>query len=916
MKNNIQITRLTDFDNKIAKAISVDGNKLHKESSASVKNGEANSAEYKTFEIYRDYLTNIPGYECLVLGKFKHGITARIVGSKEAQNVAKNMYNRSLENFGWHEGYQLLCIDYDGAKLGDLTPEQVIAIIDVVLPGFADITKVLKYSSGAWIHNDEHKLLSTSNGFHIYFMIKKPDCIAKIFKGSKSILHRKLWLNGHGYIKNSKPRDRRTTAVTQMERSIYDNCIFSPERILFEAKPILKTFGLYKEKLEAFIVEGKNDCLDLSEYEELTKEEEKKYFELVRLAKEENENTQYMIESRQIFKDHVREKIENGKYKDRKEYKGLTTEEIIEREYEASKNAILMQDHEIRLASGVYVTTEEILQDPKKYHGMECYDPHEPEYSTKPIAIIYTDQKVPIIYSQAHGGIIYRLLANELKKEPDFFSNEYWLENFYMVVYDKKDEIYHIIGNKIEKYSHSGFNHKFSGYFTEIEDGENTKKIPMTKWWMHNINKKNIAGDGFAPGQPIIYEEHGALVINEYVPEILRYGFEVPSEEEYEEAALPFITHIRTMIHNSDEAEILLDWFSYIVQFPNERPMFSPLILSQTRGVGKDMTTDILTSLIGHKFAKKSSIEELSKGSGWGDVFYQTKIITVSECGSSTDRYTAGNNIKSAITDNNMSMNLKGKDIKNGKVYCGIIFFSNSLSPFRFDDGDRRFFVTRCDWKKEEADEYKINGYFDKLASHYSDNINLNGLYYYLLNREIKTNMKGDAPMTSTKEILMKSEPNDTEQFFNDLKKHPCKYWTKGMIDKLYFKECGGKDINDGLSDNKQYNHFVRQMLGISKPIKVKGTTVRLKTFTHQDAGMENDYIRKHIEYNWGKTTDSLHPINEDESISSTRHVLDDYYDDGIKTDSLDSKDDEDFEQQIFHKKDMNNPNRFVGITI
>ena len=328
------------------------------------------------------------------------------------------------------------------------------------------------------------------------------------------------------------------------------------------------------------------------------------------------------------------------------------------------------------------------------------------------------------------------------------------------------------------------------------------------------------------------------------------------------------------------------------------------------------MTTDILTSLIGHKFAKKSSIEELSKGSGWGDVFYQTKIITVSECGSSTDRYTAGNNIKSAITDNNMSMNLKGKDIKNGKVYCGIIFFSNSLSPFRFDDGDRRFFVTRCDWKKEEADEYKINGYFDKLASHYSDNINLNGLYYYLLNREIKTNMKGDAPMTSTKEILMKSEPNDTEQFFNDLKKHPCKYWTKGMIDKLYFKECGGKDINDGLSDNKQYNHFVRQMLGISKPIKVKGTTVRLKTFTHQDAGMENDYIRKHIEYNWGKTTDSLHPINEDESISSTRHVLDDYYDDGIKTDSLDSKDDEDFEQQIFHKKDMNNPNRFVGITI
>jgi len=54
-----------------------------------------------------------------------------------------------LANFDWHQDYQLCCIDYDGAKAGDLTPDEVIAIIDIALPGFSKITKIVKYSSSA-----------------------------------------------------------------------------------------------------------------------------------------------------------------------------------------------------------------------------------------------------------------------------------------------------------------------------------------------------------------------------------------------------------------------------------------------------------------------------------------------------------------------------------------------------------------------------------------------------------------------------------------------------------------------------------------------------------------------------------------------------------------------------------------------
>jgi len=868
MDNNIQFTRLRDNDNAIAKQISWDGNRLQKESKASVKDGSVESIQYSSWERFGDHLSNISEDECIVLGKLKHGISGRIVGSKEAQNLENDSYSRSLENFGWHQGHQLCCIDYDGSKAGDLTPDEVITIIDSVLSGFSTITKVVKYSSGAWIYTEDNQLRSSSNGFHIYFMVNRPDLIADIFKGSSSLLHRKLWLAGHGYIKHSKPKDRRTTAVSQMERTLYDNTVFSPERIIFEASPILSG-DLYKTNQEAFIIRGDAEFLDLEKYKSLSKLDENEFKRLVKEAKSLNESDPYMVESRKIFRDHVKERVKRGDYKKRKEYSGLSADKIADREFVASRKGVLMQDHEIELASGDRATVETIMKDREKYHNQRCYDPHEPDYSNSPISIIYNDQKEPIIFSHAHGGITYRLRPDDQGVEPDFYSRDYWLEHFYLVTYDKKDEIYHIYGNKIDKYSHSGFTHTFAGYFTDVGDKDQPKKIPMTKWWMGNIDKKRITGDGFAPGKPIIYQQHGNLVINEYVPEILRHGFDIPDIEQFKRSALPWIAHIHSMIHDKKEADILVDWFAYLVQHPNERPMFAPLILSETRGVGKDMMSDIWSEMMGHKYAKKSSVEALSKADSWGDVFHQTKLITVSECGSSQDRYTIGNNIKDKITARSLSMNLKGREMLYGCVYAGIIFYSNSISPFRLDEGDRRFFVTRCDWSKSIADGFKEKGHFSKLASFYSDPINLHGLYHYLLTRNIKTNMKGDAPMTSTKETMMMSEPNETEQFFVDLKNHPCKYWTTSMIKNLYRKEFGHRYADDDIDDNRQFKHFLKEMVS-AKKLKVKGDTIRPKTFSMLDAEQDNQGIRMNIQANWGITTDSLHP----ETSSRTRDIF------------------------------------------
>jgi len=107
--------------------------------------------------------------------------------------------------------------------------------------------------------------------------------------------------------------------------------------------------------------------------------------------------------------------------------------------------------------------------------------------------------------------------------------------------------------------------------------------------------------------------------------------------------------------------------------------------------------------------------------------------------------------------------------------------------------------------------------------------------------------MKGDAPMTSTKEIMMESEHNETEQFFVDLRKHPCKYWTSRMIDDLFDKVVGNDSMELRFT-NKQYDFHKKQMLDIKKKkLKIGGTSQRVKTFSMKDADMDNDFIRKHI---------------------------------------------------------------------
>jgi hypothetical protein len=140
---------------------------------------------------------------------------------------------RTKDHFSFHDGEGWLLIDFDDKDLPQKINERIdanggtYAVLLQLWPELVNGDFLIKPSSSAGVHSPDTEP-AIASGFHMFVRIKNARAIPQTLQA----LHALCWDTGYGYHLISK-------SGQQLDRSLIDVSVGSPERLIFTADPIL-----------------------------------------------------------------------------------------------------------------------------------------------------------------------------------------------------------------------------------------------------------------------------------------------------------------------------------------------------------------------------------------------------------------------------------------------------------------------------------------------------------------------------------------------------------------------------------------------------------------------------------------------------------------------------------------------------
>ncbi len=220
---------------------------------------------YSGFDGLAHILATMKPNECLVSG-WTDAAEGRIT---LARWVGPGYISRTKDFFAYPQGPGLILLDHDAdADHVAMTPERLLSALVEISPIFGKAGRVVTYSTSAGVHAPDGRLLSPRNpSFHTYFLAADGTDIPRF----GAVLFKRLWLAGYGWGALSR-------AGSFLKRGIIDAAVFSPERCIFEAPPILHD-GLTQDRPKPKAFYGA--YLDTHALPDLSDAEEARFQQLV-----------------------------------------------------------------------------------------------------------------------------------------------------------------------------------------------------------------------------------------------------------------------------------------------------------------------------------------------------------------------------------------------------------------------------------------------------------------------------------------------------------------------------------------------------------------------------------------------------------------------------------------------------------
>lgn len=212
----------------------------------------------------------------------------------------------------------------------------------------------------------------------------------------------------------------------------------------------------------------------------------------------------------------------------------------------------------------------------------------------------------------------------------------------------------------------------------------------------------------------------------------------------------------------SYEANIVLDWMAFCVQFPGEKINWA-LIIKGKEGVGKSAFQEIMGILLGKNNVTEVDNDQLHDK--YTDFMKATSLIVIHEM-MSRGRLDTMNKVKPLITQNTVQIREMYSSVYSQPNRANFLMFSNYDDSIIIDKNDRRYCVL---WTDSELFEGEMEReYYGGLWEWIKSESAGPNLMFVLMKRDLKNfNAKGRAPATAAKKEAIKASMSQLEQWMS-----------------------------------------------------------------------------------------------------------------------------------------------------
>ena len=392
--DDIRLTLFTSYSpKKVTKTLVLDQEgKLTKITPHQMSHGRADVVTLDSIRGLVDLLPTLTPAQSLCYGiPIAEGNRFEVFSGKTLPKEPKpDQIARKKDAMRWPDGTGVLMVDHDPRDgQTPLSRDQLLALLDQVIPPLADVTRVWYPSASSCIWYGDAELAGIK-GQRIYVAAKD----ARDIERTGRVIVDRMWLAGYGWYEVSK-------SGALLERTMVDASVWQTNRIDFAAgadcvQPLAQRRG------DPLVIEAKHDLLDTRELlPDLTAEEVAALERIKQSAR-----AAVAPQAEEAKRAYVVELANNISASDPERFQKARA--IAE---QAVMQMRLMGDFPLILDDGTILTVGDAMDAREKYHGRLTRDPLEPDYDGgRNVGKLFLIGGRPNLHSFAHGGRNFKLI--------------------------------------------------------------------------------------------------------------------------------------------------------------------------------------------------------------------------------------------------------------------------------------------------------------------------------------------------------------------------------------------------------------------------------------------------------------------------------------------------------------------------